>query len=1090
VGLKSTIVKRALLLCLLILAIPVAGQEPQELTQALIEQRIATLRAANTADDDETLKTYQTAQSWLTRAANHASDAAQYVAQLTDAPQREASIQARLDAIESEDTKADMAETLSGEKLSTELILVQSQLRDDNEKLDVLERRLTARETNAGVARDRAAEIATRLGKMSDQAANVDPAAAPSLKEAKQWLELAELTALRNERRALSAQLDSQPGRYSAWRAERAELQFDIQRLKQRDERLSAQLLSAQHTSLSIVPLGIEADSPIYGLGVRYQAENLALTTQQLALESQLAQVKAEQEKLKRATRILNERFARARRVVDFATQSDAIGKALIAYWQEIDKLELKDRRKDIPGKIGDNVISRIDHEENLARLVNASVYLDSAIIDAGLNPDEVTRPQRETMLELVRARRDLLRSIIAAESGFIDTLSELEADYTQHFNSSAEYKNYLEPLVLWIPSGSSLWKVNLNGIAGQIPALASAIGHIEVSLQPVFFVSIILALSLLLLSGRLRDYQHAQNKSISRVRDDSIYFTLIALAISALRSAPIALLVVASASLFSAGTDAAAVALTAVLDILVTVLFSMTFLNMLCGKSGVARLHFAWDTQLCDRLQLETRWFIRSLLPALTVAGFLYRLDDIAPFPGRLAMLAVALWLSLHFARYSRIAAKGSKTPELSTTENRARLILALVFMALVVGVILGLRYSVSVVTITLMDMLTAGIALTVVHSLLLRWLHVVRRHLRFRELLAARQERAEPHTSEIGTVEEEQANLAEIGDESLQLLNATTIVVALSILYYLWAPILPVFSAMSGIILWTSTSMIEGAAIVDRITMDTVVFVFLLASITVYASRKLPALVELILRSRTDVSPGTRYATSTLLNYVILGTGILVALSTLGLDWSKLQWLVAALGVGIGFGLQEIVANFISGLIILFERPISVGDIITVGDQDGIVTKIRIRATTIRDWDNKELLIPNKEIITGRLLNWSLTDTRLRLSVPVGVAYGSDVVLALKILRETVADDERILTDPESSIIFSGFGESSLDMVCRFYIDNIDNLWPVKTNLHLEIYRRFEEAGIVISFPQRDVHLASEKPLRITMDPPPLAE
>jgi potassium efflux system protein len=276
----------------------------------------------------------------------------------------------------------------------------------------------------------------------------------------------------------------------------------------------------------------------------------------------------------------------------------------------------------------------------------------------------------------------------------------------------------------------------------------------------------------------------------------------------------------------------------------------------------------------------------------------------------------------------------------------------------------------------------------------------------------------------------------------------------------------------------------MVEGQATTHRITLEIVVFVILMIGITIYAARKLPALVELVLRSRTDVSAGTRYTISTLLNYVILGVGILIALSRLGLDWSKLQWLVAALGVGIGFGLQEIVANFICGLIILFERPISVGDLITVGDQDGIVTRIRIRATTIRDWDNKELVIPNKEIITGRLLNWSLSDTRLRLTLPVGVAYGSDAALALKILAETVADDARVLSDPAPSIIFSDFGDSALNMVCRFYIDNVDNMWPVKTDLHLAIYQRFADAGIVISFPQRDIHLDSEKPLRVSID------
>ena len=136
---------------------------------------------------------------------------------------------------------------------------------------------------------------------------------------------------------------------------------------------------------------------------------------------------------------------------------------------------------------------------------------------------------------------------------------------------------------------------------------------------------------------------------------------------------------------------------------------------------------------------------------------------------------------------------------------------------------------------------------------------------------------------------------------------------------------------------------------------------------------------------------------------SYVIVGTGIVAALATLGLKWSQLQWLVAALGVGIGFGLQEIIANFISGLIILFERPIRVGDVVTVGDKDGTVTKIRIRATTILDFDGKELLVPNKEFITGRLLNWTLSDSNVRLVIPVGIAYGSDVEEALRILGES---------------------------------------------------------------------------------------
>ena len=129
--------------------------------------------------------------------------------------------------------------------------------------------------------------------------------------------------------------------------------------------------------------------------------------------------------------------------------------------------------------------------------------------------------------------------------------------------------------------------------------------------------------------------------------------------------------------------------------------------------------------------------------------------------------------------------------------------------------------------------------------------------------------------------------------------------------------------------------------------------------------------ALLEITVLPHLDMTSGGRYAVSTLASYLIVAVGAIIAVNILGANWSRLQWLVAALGVGIGFGLQEIVANFISGLIILFERPVRVGDVVTVGGTDGVVTRIRIRATTIRYWDRKELLVPNKEFITGRLLN-----------------------------------------------------------------------------------------------------------------------
>jgi len=1079
------VITSALTFYLLFLAMPLFAQDGPDLTSALIDQRIAALHKEGVADSDEPLKTYRSIDLWLTSTQLHKSDAARYIAELTEAPRREARIQARLDAmgpVQDEDLA-----TLSVQKLEAELLLTQNATRDARVARDILTRQLDARESKRDSIRKRLDEIATRMEAMTTYGGVVDPAAAPSFAEASQWLVRAEQASLREEQLALSAQLDSQPVRYSAMTVERAELQAKIDRLVQRTRLLSKRLQDKLLTTAAQDSLNLASDSPVYEFAQEYQAENVTLREQRLELELDFTNLSTERQVLRRANRILNERYASARRVVEFAHESDDLGEALVAYWEELNRLRLKVQRNGISRQVGDSVLSRIHHEESLADMISATAYLNTALSDAGLNPVRVSQAEREVLLGILLARRELLRSTISIESDVIDMLSELQTKYEEHSQTIAEYKRFLEPLVLWEPSGSRLWETDYKHIPEEMAVLLQAATGVEVAFQARFFGFMSVALILLLFRTRLREYQLRQNQLISRPRDASIRFTVLAMFATALRALPAALVVAALASLFSADDDILSVALTTVLYSVAAWLFTARLLGMLCEQDGVARKHFQWNAQLCDRLKSETRWFSRWLLPGLAVAAVLYRLYGTAPLMGRLAMLAITLWIAIHIVRALIHAVKANGRKILSTFNARFLLILALFFFAASIGVVFGLRLSVTFVINTVLDTLQAGIALAIAYSFLLHWLQVERRHLRFEELQQAREVQSEQPLSELGVVDEDKENLAELGEETRELLNAAAIVVALSVLYYLWAPILPVFNAMSAVTLWTSTVMVEGVATVHRITLEIVVLVTLMIGVTIYAARKLPALVELVLRSRLDVSAGTRYTVSTLLNYIILGVGILVALSKLGLDWSKLQWLVAALGVGIGFGLQEIVANFICGLIILFERPISVGDIITVGDQDGVVTRIRIRATTIRDWNNKELLIPNKEIITGRLLNWSLTDTRLRVSLPVGVAYGSDAALALKILAETVADDERVLKDPAPSIIFSDFGESSLNMVCRFYIDTYDNMWPVKTALHLEIYRRLEEAGIVISFPQRDVHLDSEKPLRISIEPGP---
>jgi len=185
--------------------------------------------------------------------------------------------------------------------------------------------------------------------------------------------------------------------------------------------------------------------------------------------------------------------------------------------------------------------------------------------------------------------------------------------------------------------------------------------------------------------------------------------------------------------------------------------------------------------------------------------------------------------------------------------------------------------------------------------------------------------------------------------------------------------------------------------------------------------------------------------------------------------------EWLVAALTVGLGFGLQEIFANFVSGLILLFERPIRIGDTVTVGTTTGTVTRIRTRATTITDWDRKELIIPNKSFVTGDVVNWTLSDPITRLTIRVGVAYGSDVELIEQLMRELAEEHPLVLDDPAPIVFFCGFGDSALSFELRVFFKDVLKRTALTHELNKAINERFARHGIEIAFPQRDIHVRS---------------
>lgn len=266
------------------------------------------------------------------------------------------------------------------------------------------------------------------------------------------------------------------------------------------------------------------------------------------------------------------------------------------------------------------------------------------------------------------------------------------------------------------------------------------------------------------------------------------------------------------------------------------------------------------------------------------------------------------------------------------------------------------------------------------------------------------------------------------------------------------------------------------------SAITLLDVGAVVLILTVTIIGLRLLPRLFKITLFKAIEVEEGLQYAITTIARYVLFFIGLAAILSALHINLDKLGWLVAALGVGLGFGLQEIVSNFVSGVIILVERPVRVGDFISIGSLEGRVLYINIRSTTLLSLDRREFIVPNKDLITKDVTNWTRTDRLVRITVPIGVAYGSDVALVQRVLHEAVKDLPGVLPTPPPAVLFMNHGDSSLDFEVRVHVPDPWRRFLVVDRVNAAVNAALDAHDIEIPFPQRDLHIRSGLP---GMDP-----
>ena len=980
-------------------------------------------------------------------------------------------------------------------------------------KLAKLEEQLAGEVDRPTAARERLTALAQRQEELA--AALKLPAPTdelPALTEARRRAQESEELALSAELTMLDQELLSQPMRIDLLKAKRDQMALKLERIRTRVQLLE-DMLGSRRVAEAEQARSETEEAQRAALGkhplVQKMAEyNTALSAELTTLATDLEQILAENNAANSQAQRISEDFRSSRQKLELAGLDQALGLVLLEQRRGLPKLRTFLKRERAREQlIASAGLRQLRHVEELKSLGNTPDYIDGLTVSIDREQADSLRGELE---ELVLNKRTLLDKVISTNQAYLRALSELDFAQRRLVDTVRNYDDYLAGHLLWIRSRPLPDIGLLAAIPGQLAELLSPARWQTVIkslvagvLSSPGFMLVLITFGLLRWkAGAIRTALLASGKKITKIRTDRFRFTFDALVLTLLLAASWPLLLAGTGWQLGRELDAPdfTKAVSTALLWVAGALFYLRAFSKLCLPGGLAEAHFRWPPHSLKALRRELRRLMLIFLPTTFVALLVINIDSavLGGSIGRMAFVIVLLALGMFFYRLFE-PAHGVFNTYLIRHDKTLFARLRHLWLALAVAVPVGLAvlafigytYTAATLTGSLLDTFWFFLLLVVIHQLVFRWLLITRRRLAFQAAIerrdAARAAAAARESAESGSevaaehFEEPVIDLATLGEESRKLLNVALVIAGIIGIWVIWSDMLPAFGYLDKITLWQYSSTVNGEEQLVPVTLAKVILAALLVIITIVGTKRFPSFLEIALLQHLDMTAGGRYAATTLSRYVIATTGILLALSMVGGSWAKVQWLVAALGVGIGFGLQEIVANFISGIILLFERPIRVGDYVSVGETDGFVTRIQIRATTILTRDRKELLVPNKEFITGRLLNWSLSDPITRISLSVGIAYGSDVQRAMALMAEAAAENEHVLAEPFPVVTFESFGDNALTVILRCFVESLDFRLPVNSELHTAINSKFNTAGIIIAFPQRDLHLDTSQPLDI---------
>ncbi len=999
-------------------------------------------------------------------------------------------------------TIGDILEYMSFDEVQKELQSLQSQLTTATETRTKLAEQAVAREKRRKDLPQLISDSKAALESIGTTQSPAHNSEDPLLKEAVGWsMNAARTAAMENvqtleaEQKAYEAEAELLLLQLEIAQANEKQLQEPVRKMTEEFNRMRQDriLQVREQVRRLVANMPTELKDPSNELLKRI-ADWLALADKKATVKSELDNSKSNFDRWK-------ERFAKMSNRVN-----PKDGQELTAGFNSWVGLMLRKQRSELPdpAKIG----SQIRYFQSEMQIAESMLFeVEDKLLEIGSNLEAnriasqtASTDQLVAERQLLEKSKEVLSAIQVDVNSYLNDLYQVADLKEQTRTLSDKYQAFIDEHVLWIRSSEQLKRSDMADLVEAFRWLANTenwrgLGNAllaDFKDQPWWYIAFGLGwMGLMFSQSRLRRAMSALSDQAAKRNCTNFLITTKASLITLIISMPVATLFLFTywrLSQIETGDYGFALALANGLLLATAVFFPLEVLRQTSRVGGLGMKHFDWTDVGARILRTNLRWLIDCTLPLSIIVGIFgtYNNPRWEASLGRVAFLGIQLVLTAFFARVF-FPSSGILTRYLKSYPNgwfeRLRYgwysVLVVLPLSLAAISFVGYHYTAQQLALHLNTTLWVVISLTLTFFILQRWLVIGKRKLMIaqaKQRLAEAAKRDPNQTTPslpTGVSEETELNLVSINEQTMRLVSSVILLSGLVGIFMIWSDVLPAIALLENFELWTVRGDKPDETI--KITLANILLVIPIFALMIIAGRNVPGLLEIALLQHLPITSAARYAITTLSRYLIVIVGILFLFNTIGLRWSSIQWLVAALGVGLGFGLQEIFANFVSGLILLFEQPIRVGDVITLDGTTGSVSKIRMRATTIVNWDRQELIIPNKDLITGKLLNWTLSDTTNRIVINVGIAYGSDTEQACATIMQICKDHPNILPDPAPVVSFDAFGESTLKLTLRAFLANLDVRLQTLHELNTRIHRAFNEAGIEISFPQRDLHIRS---------------